>query len=197
MREALVDRDGGKVDRESPGQHHAALDRLDELRRVAVARVVAGRCIGDAHHRAREGVVGGSRALDEGPAEEEREIAVAVAREPLLEALVLLVVHGRVNHTRSRRGVKKSFRWLAYTSVPTLGEPPWQAHRRTFPRRSSPATGSARKSPPPRSRCWMRSAHQSSGRPMWPGWRGCRLPATRCRRRRWRASARRALLLRV
>jgi hypothetical protein len=96
MREAFVDGDRREVHRQSAGEHHAALHRLDELRRVAVAGIERAARIDDANDRTRERVVRVARALDERLAQEKREAAVAVAREALLETLVFFVGHGFV-----------------------------------------------------------------------------------------------------
>ena len=76
--EALVDGDGGEDHRQAAGQHHAALDRLDQVGDVAVAGVEVAVGVGDADDRPVERVVGVAHGLDEGLAEEQREAGVAV-----------------------------------------------------------------------------------------------------------------------
>jgi hypothetical protein len=63
--EGLVDRDGREVDRQPAGQHHAALDGLDEVGHVAVARIEAAVGVGDADDRAIQRIVGIAHGLDE------------------------------------------------------------------------------------------------------------------------------------
>jgi hypothetical protein len=87
MRERLVDRDRRKLHRQAAGEHHAALDRGDDLRHVAVAGVVVAEGVGDADDRPREGVVRQPHRLDERLAQEERELGVAVRRQALLHSL--------------------------------------------------------------------------------------------------------------
>ena len=59
-------------------QHHAALDRLDQLGHVAVAGVVAASVFDDADDRPARARRRCSRALDERLAQEQRESRVAV-----------------------------------------------------------------------------------------------------------------------
>ena len=53
MGERLVDRDRRELHRQPAGQHHAALDRLDQLRHVAVAGIEVAVGVGDADDRPR------------------------------------------------------------------------------------------------------------------------------------------------
>ncbi|MNT48495.1 hypothetical protein D3C72_1852770 [compost metagenome] len=80
-------RDGGEVHRQAARQHDAALDRFDELGRVAVAGVVAAAGVDDADDGTGQRVVGKPGALDEGLAQEQREALVAVVRQPAGHAL--------------------------------------------------------------------------------------------------------------
>ena len=68
----------GKFHRHGAGQHRAALHRLDQLRHVAVTRIEIGIGVGDADDRTIERVIGIAHRLDEGLAQEQREILVAV-----------------------------------------------------------------------------------------------------------------------
>src|SRR5262249_28438549 len=65
--------------------HHAAFDRLHQLRDVAVAGVEIAERVGDADDRPLERVVGIALGLDERLAQEQRERLVAVAREALAQ----------------------------------------------------------------------------------------------------------------
>ena len=95
MRKALVDGNRRKVDRDATGQHDAALHRLDELRRIAMAGVVPAAGVDDPDDRTRQRVVAVPCALDECLAKEQREFAIAVAGQALLEAaFVVLARHG-------------------------------------------------------------------------------------------------------
>ena len=82
VRERLVDRDRRELHRQPARQHHAALDRVDELRHVAVAGVVVAEGVGDADDRPRQRVVREAHRLDEGLAQEEREVGVAYDVRP-------------------------------------------------------------------------------------------------------------------
>ena len=86
MRERLVDRDGGEFHRQAAREHDAALDRFDQLRDVAVARVEVAVGVGDADDRPVERVVGIALGLDEGLAQEQREAGVAVAGQTFAQA---------------------------------------------------------------------------------------------------------------
>lgn len=86
----LVQADGGKVHRQAAGELHAALDGVDELRHVGVARVEAAVRVDDADNGAGERVVAVAEGLDEDFAEEERKVRVAVRGEALSEASALL-----------------------------------------------------------------------------------------------------------
>ena len=85
--ERLVDRDRRELHRQAAGQHHAALDRLDQLGHVAVAGVVVAEGVGDADDRPLQRVVGIAHRLDEGLAQEQREVGVAVRRQASLHSL--------------------------------------------------------------------------------------------------------------
>ena len=71
-------RDRREIHRQPTGQHDAPLDGLNQLRRVAVARVVGAAGVGNADDRALQGAVGVARALDESLAQKQRETLVAV-----------------------------------------------------------------------------------------------------------------------
>jgi hypothetical protein len=86
VRERLVDRDRRELHRQPAGEHHAALDRVDELRHVAVARVVVAEGVGDADDRACERVVGKTHRFHERLAQEQRELGVAVGRQAFLHS---------------------------------------------------------------------------------------------------------------
>ena len=88
MGKGFVDADGRKHHRQRAGQHHPALDRFDQLRRIAVAGIVVARRVGDADDRPVERVVGIAGRLDERLAQEQREGLVAVARHTLPEAAI-------------------------------------------------------------------------------------------------------------
>ena len=104
VRERLVDRDRRELHRQPAREHHAALDRVDELRHVAVAGVVVAEGVGDADDRPRERVVREAHRLDEGLAQEERELGVAVRRQPLLHALLMrFIIRWRLRDSERRR----------------------------------------------------------------------------------------------
>ena len=67
----LVDGHGGEIHRQTPGEHHAAFDRLDQLRGIAMAGVVSAAGVGNANHRPIQGAVGVARAFDEGFAQKQ------------------------------------------------------------------------------------------------------------------------------
>jgi hypothetical protein len=97
MREALVDGNGRKFDRQAAREHHAARHGGDEITRVAVTWVEAAAGVDDADDRPGEGVIRITRTLDEGAAEKEREGGVAIARQAFAKAgRVGVVRHGRV-----------------------------------------------------------------------------------------------------
>ncbi len=85
MRKALGDRDGREHERHRARQHHAALGGLDDLRDVAVARIVVAIGVGDADDRALQRVVGIAHGLDERLAQEQREAGIAIARRTLAQ----------------------------------------------------------------------------------------------------------------
>ena len=60
----FVDADGRKHHRQCTRQHHAALDRFDQLRHVAVAGIVVAGGVGDADNRTIERVIGIADRLD-------------------------------------------------------------------------------------------------------------------------------------
>ncbi|MNS53029.1 hypothetical protein D3C72_857720 [compost metagenome] len=101
LREALVHRNGREVHGQAARQHDAALDGFDQLRRVAVAGVVAAARVDDADDRTGQGVVGQAGALDERLAQEQRKALVAVVREPARHALR----GGAVAIKRAHRGL--------------------------------------------------------------------------------------------
>ena len=82
-----------------PAKHDTALHRLDQARHVAVAGVEIGKRVGDADDRAIERIIGETRRLDEGLAQEKREPCIAVARQPLAQpgcrCLLLIVARHR------------------------------------------------------------------------------------------------------
>ena len=83
MREALVNRDGGKHHGQTARQHDAALRALDQIGRIAVAGIVIAVRIGDADDRTVERVIGIPHRLDEGLPQKQRETRIAVAGESL------------------------------------------------------------------------------------------------------------------
>ena len=115
LRKAFVQRDGGEGHRQATRQHDAALHRFDELHHVAVAGVVGTACVDDADDGALQGGVAVARAFDEGLAQEERELAVAVARQATRHALrrarVLRFRHRRFKPSR-RADVARAARAL-------------------------------------------------------------------------------------
>ena len=85
--EAFGDGDGGEHHGQSAGKHDTALDALDEVGDVAVARIVVAVGVGDADDGAVKRVVGEAHGLDEGFAQEERKGHVAIVCQPLVKAL--------------------------------------------------------------------------------------------------------------
>ena len=83
IRERLVQRDRRELDRQPAREHDAALHRLDQLGNGAVAGVEAAEGVGDADDGPLERVVGIAHRLDEGLAQEQRKLLVAVRREAL------------------------------------------------------------------------------------------------------------------
>ncbi len=73
----------GKLHRQAARQHHATLDRLDQLGHVAMAGVVVAEGVGDADDRPVERVVGIPHGLDEGLAQKQREVRVAIGGQTL------------------------------------------------------------------------------------------------------------------
>src|SRR6202011_5855326 len=67
-------------------EHDSALHRRDELRNRRVARIEFAIGVGDPDDRTLERVVGISHGLDEGLAQEQRELRVAVAGKPSAHA---------------------------------------------------------------------------------------------------------------
>jgi hypothetical protein len=63
-----------------------APDRLDQLRRLAVARVVGATGVDDADHWTIQCRIRVARAFDEGLAQEQRETAVALMGQALAQA---------------------------------------------------------------------------------------------------------------
>lgn len=83
MRKRLVQTDGGKIDGQPPVELHPALGGLDELRDVGMAGIEARVGVDDADDGARESIVRVSQRLDEGLAEEQREMSVTVGGQAL------------------------------------------------------------------------------------------------------------------
>jgi hypothetical protein len=77
-RKAFVNGDGREVHRQAAAKHHTALHRFNQLRHVAVARVIRTARIDDTDHRPVQGLVGITGALDESLAQEQRKVLVAV-----------------------------------------------------------------------------------------------------------------------
>lgn len=86
----LMQADGGKVNGQAASELHAALDGLDELRHVGVARVEAAVRVDDAYDGAGQRIFAVAEGFDEDFAEEQREVPVAVGGEALSEASALL-----------------------------------------------------------------------------------------------------------
>jgi len=78
-------RDGGEGDRQRAGREHPALDCVQQFGEVAVAIVETRRRIGDADHGLRQHRTRIAHGLREGAAEIEREIAVAIIGETVLQ----------------------------------------------------------------------------------------------------------------
>ena len=76
----------GKVHGQTPGQHHAAFDRFDQLWRIAMAGVVGTAGIGNADHGPIQCAVGVARALDEGFAQKQGELFVAIRGQAFAQA---------------------------------------------------------------------------------------------------------------
>ena len=91
-----MDRDGREIHGQAAGQHHAALDRLDQLGGVTVAGVVRAAGVGDADDRARQRRISKTCAFDKGFAQEQREPGVTIVGEPLGHARRAAVRHGAV-----------------------------------------------------------------------------------------------------
>ena len=85
--EALVDRDGREFHRQSACKHDAALHRLDELVGIAMARVIGAARVGDSDHEAVQRIICVPGALDEGPAQEDGKVEIAVVGQPLVHTL--------------------------------------------------------------------------------------------------------------
>ena len=71
----------------APRQHHAALNRFDDLRNVAVTGIVVAVGIGDADDRPVQRVIRITHRLDEGLAQEQREASVAITRQSLAKSV--------------------------------------------------------------------------------------------------------------
>jgi len=91
--EGFVQRHGREDHRQPARAEHAALDRLDQLRRRAVAGVVVGAGVRDADDRALERLVAVAHRADEGLAQEEGEFRVAIGRQALPHADAHVVLH--------------------------------------------------------------------------------------------------------
>ena len=87
MREALRNRNSRKHHGQPAGQHHSALHALDQVGHVAVAGIVVAESIGNADDGPVERIVGIARRLDKGLAQEQRELGVAVTRQPFAQTL--------------------------------------------------------------------------------------------------------------
>ena len=85
MRKALRDRNRREHHRHRTRQHHAALYGLDDLGRVAVARIVVAIGVGDADDRAVQRVVRIAHRLDEDLAQEQRKAGITIARQSLTQ----------------------------------------------------------------------------------------------------------------
>ena len=88
--------------RHRAGQHHAALHRLDDLRHVAMARVVVAVGVGDADDRTVERVVGIAHRLDEGLAQKQRETRIAVTRQTLAQSVSHLLSYDEFGSSATR-----------------------------------------------------------------------------------------------
>jgi len=89
-----MNRDGRKIHWQAAREHDASLDRFDQLRRIAMARVVGAAGIGNTDHGAVERRIGEPCALDESLAQEERKTLVAIACQAFAHARVVRWVTG-------------------------------------------------------------------------------------------------------
>lgn len=78
--------DRRELHRQPARELHPALGGVHELRHIGVARVEGAVGVDDADDGPRERIVRVAKGLDEGFAQEEREVRVAVVGEPLAEA---------------------------------------------------------------------------------------------------------------
>lgn len=80
-----MEADGGELDGQAAPEVDAALHGVEQLRHVGVARVEPGPRVDDAHDGPRQRVLAVPQGLDEGLAQEQREVRVPVRREALAE----------------------------------------------------------------------------------------------------------------
>ena len=87
VEEHLAQRDGRELARQAAGGQHAARHRLGELGHVAMAVVELARRDGDADDRLVQQLVGHAHRARHRAAQVAREVAIAVVREPAIQAL--------------------------------------------------------------------------------------------------------------
>jgi hypothetical protein len=76
----FVQRDNRKIDGQAAGQHDTALHRLDQLRNIAMAGVVAAEGIGNTDYWPFQRIVRIAHGLDEGLAQEDGKSGIAIGR---------------------------------------------------------------------------------------------------------------------
>src|SRR6185436_19245281 len=91
--EHLAERGGGELDRQPARGEHATLDRVDQLREVAVAVIEAAPRIGDTDHGLREQRARIPHVLGERAPQVERKPGVAVVGEPARETVLRPLRH--------------------------------------------------------------------------------------------------------
>ena len=86
IEEHLAERHGREIDRQSACRQHAALHRVEQLRKMPVAVVESGAGVGDADHRPLQHFARISHRPRERAAQIQRKIAVTVVGEAVFEA---------------------------------------------------------------------------------------------------------------